>query len=269
MREVVQLGNLDLALASLLVLLAGGLSLALRLGVTAQLFIAALRMLVQLSLMGLVLKTLFTLVSPWLTALAAAVMLLFAGREVMGRQTRPLKGLWTYGLGTGAMTLAATLVTVLALSVTLRADPWYHPAYALPLLGMVLGNCMTGTALALERLTEGAAKERAAIEARLALGHDRVRAFSSVVRQAVRAGIMPVVNAMSAMGLVFLPGMLTGQILAGQPAEQAVRYQILVMFLIAGGTALGVLSITLAAAARLTDGRHRLRLDRLKTPEGG
>ena len=80
----------------------------------------------------------------------------------------------------------------------------------------------------------------------------------------MRAGLIPTVNGMAAAGLVSLPGMMTGQILAGVEPVQAVKYQLLVMFLIAGGTALGVFAAVMLALKRLTDPRQRLRLDRLR-----
>jgi putative ABC transport system permease protein len=78
---------------------------------------------------------------------------------------------------------------------------------------------------------------------------------------------MPTINSMSATGVVSLPGMMTGQILGGVPPAEAVKYQILVMFLIAGGTGLGAVTAVLGGLYRLTDGRHRLRLDRLTAPK--
>ena len=259
----IALDGLDLALAALLVVLNGGLSLALQLGLTRQLTIATLRMIVQLLLVGLVLEVLFSLVSPLWTGLAALVMLLFAGREIMARQERRLTGFWAYGLGTSCMLVAATLVTLFALVVQVNPDPWYHPRYALPLLGMVLGNTMTGIALGLHTLTTGLTRDRAAVEARLALGATRYEAVLPVSRAAMRTALMPIINSMAATGLVALPGMMTGQILAGVDPVDAVKYQILVMFLIAGGTGLGATSAVMAGGHRLTDARHRLRLDRL------
>jgi putative ABC transport system permease protein len=259
----IALDGLDLALAALLVVLNGGLSLALQLGLTRQLTIATLRMIVQLLLVGLVLEVLFSLVSPLWTGLAALAMLLFAGREIMARQERRLTGFWAYGLGTSCMLVAATLVTLFALVVQVNPDPWYHPRYALPLLGMVLGNTMTGIALGLHTLTTGLTRDRAAVEARLALGATRYEAVLPVSRAAMRTALMPIINSMAATGLVALPGMMTGQILAGADPVQAVKYQILVMFLIAGGTGLGATSAVMAGGRRLTDARHRLRLDRL------
>jgi putative ABC transport system permease protein len=259
----IALDDLDLALAALLVVLNGGLSLALQLGLARQLAIATLRMIVQLLLVGLVLEVLFSLVSPLWTGLAALAMLLFAGREIMARQERRLTGFWAYGLGTSCMLVAATLVTIFALVVQVNPDPWYHPRYALPLLGMVLGNTMTGISLGLHTLTTGLTRDRAAVEARLALGATRYEAVLPVSRAAMRTALMPIINSMAATGLVALPGMMTGQILAGADPVEAVKYQILVMFLIAGGTGLGAMSAVMAAGHRLTDARHRLRLDRL------
>lgn len=253
----------DLAVAALLVLINGGLSVLLQLGLERQLLIATLRMLVQLSLVGLVLKTLFALVSPLWTSVAALAMVLFAGREIMARQDRPLAGFWAYGLGTGCMLLAAGLVTVFALTTQVRPQPWYDPRYALPLLGMILGNTMTGISLGLHTLATGLSRDRAAVEAQLCLGAGRWQACLPVTRAALRTALMPIINAMAATGLVSLPGMMTGQILAGVEPVEAVKYQMLIMFLIAGGTGLGSVSAVLGGVWRLTDGRHRLRLDRL------
>src|SRR3546814_10757417 len=74
--------------------------------------------------------------SPWWTGLAALAMVLFAGREIMARPQRGFQPLWAYGIGTSAMLMAATLVTIFALTPSVRPDPWYDPRYALPLLGM-------------------------------------------------------------------------------------------------------------------------------------
>ena len=266
MTDYVRLESIDLAIAASLVLLNGALSLALHLGIERRLLIATARMVVQLTLVGLVLTTLFALVSPWWTGLAALAMVLFAGREIMARQERRLRGFWAYGLGTGCMLVAATAVTVFALTTQVRPDPWYHPRYALPLLGMILGNTMTGISLGLDALTAGAARERPAVEAQLMLGATRFQAMRPLTRRSLRSALMPIINAMAATGLVSLPGMMTGQILAGVEPVEAVKYQILIMFLIAGGTGLGVVAAVMGGVLRLTDGRHRLRLDRLVGP---
>ena len=256
-----------LALAALLVLANAGLSLLLQLGIARQLMIAAVRMCAQLALIGLVLTELFARVSLGWTALAALLMLAVAGYEIRSRQERKLRGWWSYGLGATTMMLATVLVTLLALTVLLQPQPWYHPRYALPLLGMILGNAMTGVSLGLNALSNGAVRDKQAIEAQLALGASRWLALRPLTRQALRTGFMPIINSMAATGLVALPGMMTGQILAGADPAEAVKYQLLIMFLIAGATGSGVLLAVLGGVWRLTDERHRLRLDRLRRSE--
>jgi putative ABC transport system permease protein len=259
----ITLDYVDLSLAAALLIVNAGLSIVFRLGLERRLLIAAVRMVVQLTLVGLVLKALFAAASPWLTTLAALMMVAFAGREAMARQDRGFTGYWAYGIGTSAMCAAALLVTLFAVTTQFETRPWYDARYALPLLGMILGNTMNGVSLALDRLVAEAHGGRVAIEARLALGAEAGIALEEATRTAIRAGMIPTINAMSATGLVALPGMMTGQILAGVDPVEAVKYQLLVMFLIGGGTALGVFAAVMMGARRLTDSRHRLRLDRL------
>ncbi len=251
----IRLDYWDLGLAAL--------SLLLQLRIERNLVIAGLRCVLQLALVGLVLTKLFELASPWWTGLAALAMVLFAGREIMARQERSFQPLWAYGIGTSAMLMATALVTLFALTTQIQADPWYDPRYVLPLLGMILGNTMTGIALGLQRLTEGARQQRPGIEAQLCLGATRRKAMLPVTRQALTTALMPIINALAATGLVSLPGMMTGQILAGVEPIEAVKYQLLIMFLIAGGTTLGAVTAVFVGVYRLTDHRDRLRLDRL------
>lgn len=262
----VSLSYFDLALASIFLCVHAALSLVLRLGLTRQIVVSALRMIVQLAVLGLVLEALFRVASPLWTGIAALVMVLFAGWEIRARQKRRLTGLWSYGLGASTMLVAASLVAVVALLGIVQPEPWYSPRYALPLLGMILGNTMTGITLGMDTLSTTVARDRMAIEARLALGEDKWQALSVTVQDAMRSGLIPIINAMAATGVVSIPGMMTGQLLAGASPEQAIKYQLLIMFLLAGGTGLGVLAAVFGTAARLTDARHRLRLDHLEEP---
>jgi len=264
----VSLTPLDLALAAVLIVILAGLSWAARLAVERELLVAGARTVIQLSLIGLVLKAVFAHVHLLWISLMAAAMVLAAGREAMMRQERRFQGWWGYGLGTLSMFVSSFALTVLALLTVIRTHPWYQPQYAIPLLGMILGNTMTGIALGLDRLTQTAWDQRRMLEQRLMLGETAMEAVARIRRHAGRSGMIPIINAMAAAGIVSLPGMMTGQILAGAPPMEAVKYQILIMFLIAGGTALGVLGAVLAGSHRLSDARHRLRLDRLSSPAG-
>jgi putative ABC transport system permease protein len=253
----------DIALAAVFLVLNGVLSIALNLGLERQLAIAAARMIVQLLLVGLVLKAIFAISALWLTALVALVMGAFAGREIWARQERRLAGAWGYGIGFGAMMMSGLLVTLVALTSQIQPDPWWSPRFALPLFGMILGNTMTGVSLGLDTLNGTLHRERRAIEAQLLLGNSCREAVTPFARKALRSGFMPIINSMAATGVVSLPGMMTGQILSGVEPTEAVKYQLLIMFLIGGATGLGVLGAVLASLWRLTDHRHRLRVDRL------
>ena len=263
---MVELSTVDLVIAATLVLLLALLSLRLQSNISQQLIIASIRTAVQLTLIGLVLKVLFANVSLGWVMLLSMVMLLVAGREVMARQERRFTGWWGYAVGTFSMFLSSFAVTVFALVVILGEDPWYTPQYAIPLLGMLLGNTMNGIAIAMDRLTHTAWEQRGIIEARLMLGERWDEAISEYRRQAIRSGMIPIINAMAAAGIVSLPGMMTGQILAGAPPVEAVKYQILIMFLIAAGTGLGTLAAVSIGARHLFDERERLCLDRLRQP---
>ena len=263
---MVELSVTDLAIAATLVVLLAVLSMRLRSNISQQLIIAAIRTAVQLTLIGLVLKALFANANLGWVMLMALIMLLVAGREVMARQERRFKGWLGYAVGTFSMFLSSFAVTVFALVVILGEDPWYTPQYAIPLLGMLLGNTMTGIAIAMDRLTHTAWEQRAVIEARLMLGERWDQAISDYRRQAIRSGMIPIINAMAAAGIVSLPGMMTGQILAGAAPVEAVKYQILIMFLISAGTGLGTLAAVSLGSKQLFDERQRLCLDRLRQP---
>jgi putative ABC transport system permease protein len=259
----VPLGWFDLLLAGLLILANGLVSLVFRLGLERMLALAAARMVLQLALIGFLLKLLFEQASPYWTALALAVMLVVAGHEVWARQSSPVAGWQTFALATASLLVAGLATSMYVIAGVIGLEPWYTPRVLLPILGLILGNALTGVALVLETLTETAKAERAGIEARLALGATRYQAFETVLHRALRAALLPMLNALAMSGAVALPGMMTGQILAGVDPVEASKYQIVVMFAIGGATTLAVLITALGGVWLLTDDRQRLRLDRL------
>ena len=261
---MIQLSHFDLSLAALLVLALALSARRLYPGLAGQLLVAALRTVIQLTLIGLVLKALFANAGLLWVVVLSLVMLGIAGREVMARQHRRFAGAWSYAIGVISMFVSSFTVALFALIVVVGNEPWYQPQYAIPLLGMLLGNTMNGIALALDRLTQSAWEQRGVIEARLMLGHSTQQAMSGIRQQVFRSGLIPIINAMAAAGVVSLPGMMTGQILAGAEPVEAVKYQILIMFLITGGAGFGTMAAVHLAVRRLFDERQRLRLDRLK-----
>ncbi len=266
--NMILLSPWDLALAASLVLTLAALTWHLRIGVGKQLVVAASRTAIQLLLLGLVLRFLFAQISLAWVSLMAFIMLLAGGREIMVRQQKRLKGLWSFGIGTGSMFVSSFAVTVLTLFVIIGSDPWYSPQYAIPLLGMLLGNTMNGISLGMDRLTQDVWQQRTVIEQRLLLGQTGRQAIMEIRRESTRSALIPIINTMSTAGIVSLPGMMTGQILAGSPPFEAIKYQILIMFLIAVGTGFGITAALWMTSSRLFDDRHRLRLDNLITDKG-
>ena len=264
MTSYVPLSFVDLAVAAALVAVNGAISFAYRLRLEKSLAAASLRMIVQLALVALALKFIFAQTSPLWSVLFATVMAVAAGAEIVMRQERRFTG-WRAMILSSSPAFLSGLVTTLVALALIQPEPWHAPRILLPILGMLVGNALSGVALVLDTLTSAANRERNVIEARLALGATRFEAFETVMRRGLRTGLMPILNAMAAAGIVSLPGMMTGQILAGIDPVEAAKYQILIMFLIAGATAIAVLSAALAAIHLMTDDRHRLRLDRLNS----
>lgn len=253
----------DLVVAAALLVLDGALSVALGLGLHRAMLVAAARMVVQLLLIGLVLRAVFQAGSAAATLGILAVMTLVAIREAAARPRHRLARFGSYavtGLAVGASTALAAL---LALTTVLRPEPWWNPRYAIPVTGIVLGSAFGAASLTLDGVLGGATAARVGIESRLALGHSFAAATGPLLADAIRRGLMPVLNQMAAAGLVTLPGTMTGQILAGFDPIEAVKYQILLMLLLAGASALAAIITARLAARRLTDRRQRLRLDRL------
>ncbi|HKJ89446.1 MAG TPA: iron export ABC transporter permease subunit FetB [Gammaproteobacteria bacterium] len=258
----ITLSAADLAVAASLILLNGGISLAMSLGMTRSIFIAAGRMIVQLLAVGAVLEWVFGLRHPSAVIGLGLLMAVLAGREAVARQRYRFTGI--YPLGWGVMVGASFLVTAVALLGIISVHPWFRPQYAIPLLGMVLGNTLNGIALGMDRVLTGLRREQAHIELLLSLGATRREALRGLARDAIRVGTTPIINAMSVAGIVSLPGMMTGQILSGTAPVEAVKYQIMIFFLIAAGTSLGTVGAVLGSLRRLVDSRGRIRAEALE-----
>lgn len=259
----IQLDALDLGIASTLVLLDAGLSIAAGLRLHRQVLWAAARMVAQLLLIGFVLRAVFALNSPAATLGIAALMIAAAAREVAARPAYRLRRGGNYRIGALVVGAASMATVLLALLTAVRPTPWHDPHYAIPLMGIVLGSVLNSASLGLDAFIGGVTLNRARIEAQLALGASRNQALADTMRESIRTGMIPIINQMSAAGIITLPGVMTGQILAGVDPLDAVKYQILLMFLLAGASGLAAAGAVYLAAKAVTDDRHRLRIDRI------
>ena len=260
----IHLGAWDLLAAALLIVLDAALSLALRLGLHRQILVAAVRMVAQLIIVGLVLRHVFATASAAATLAVILFMIAADAREVATRPKQRLERHMNYQISAAVVSCAGFATVLLALATAVRPTPWYEPRYAIPLMGIVLGSVLNAASLALDGILDGVVRERARIEARLALGTPFRDAIAPLVRGATRRGMIPVANQMSAAGIITLPGIMTGQLLAGMDPMEAVKYQILLMFLLAGASGLAASGAALLAVRALSDDRQRLRVDRLK-----
>lgn len=204
-----------------------------------EILTATLRMTVQLFIAGYLLTWVFDR-PHFLTVLAILlVMLLFAVfnsiRRINEHVPVPLRKVMAVSLVLGAVSSLAFFLLVIV-----QNGSWQEPRYVIPIAGMIVGNSMTGVALGASRLIQGMDDQRPTIEAALMLGATPRTSVRKVVQQAFDAAILPTVNTMVGIGIVSLPGMMTGQILAGQDPNVAIRYQIAIMVSIMAAVALSV-----------------------------
>jgi putative ABC transport system permease protein len=182
-------------------------------------------------------------------------MTLMGGTVSLRRVHFRYPGIWLSSLI--SVWASSWVMAAVALFAIVPARPWYSPQYAIPLLGMILGNTLNGISLGLDRLGGELSTKRGQVETLLALGATRWEAARQPVQQAVRTGMIPLINSMMVVGIVSLPGTMTGQLLVGVSPLQAVRYQIVIMFLIASGTALGTVGVVLLSYRRLFNSSHQ------------
>ena len=253
MGHYIELTTFDLLLAVGLIVIASSISLTLRLGLTRSLAIAATRCMLQLGAIGLILKKIFQINSPYLVLAWLAFMLFMASREAVRRAKSKYKGINLDALAT--MTFTSLTVGLLVTQVIIKVRPWYDPQYVIPIFGMIFGNSLNGICLCLDRFLEYLRSRQREVELALCFGATRQEAVLEGARQAVRTGMIPIINNMTVAGIVSLPGMMTGQIVAGASPVQAVAYQIVIMFMIAASNALGSMLFATLAARRLVSNR--------------
>jgi putative ABC transport system permease protein len=234
----------------------------LQLGILTQLVTAASRTVLQLSALGFVLVPIFRRDAPGVVLLCICFMLCIAAYEAQKRPAWRYAGMWQHIVAALCCCTAITITSGFCgvLHTGLRAQ------YAIPLAGMLGGNVLTAASLALSSLLQQLAEQPQRIEMLLALGATRTEALrqkGGVISRAVSVAITPTVQRLAVLGIVSIPGMLSGQVLAGSSPVIAARYQIIIMFLISFNAVLGVSVLVHLASRRVLDATHRLRRDLL------
>lgn len=240
MKETVDLTFWQLGAAYLFVLLLIAIVRIKGIPREKEIGIASIRMVLQLILVGYLLEYLFQFSHPLFTLLLVAVMLAFAIRTVFkqakGKLSKKMKRIIAISMISGIFASLSVFILVV-----IGMKPWYDPRYVIPIAGMIVGNSMTGISLGLHSMIENMQAQKAKIEGALMLGATPGTAVREIVNQAFDAAMLPTIHSMVGMGIISLPGMMTGQILSGTSPIVAVEYQIAIMLGIVGSVSLSVL----------------------------
>jgi putative ABC transport system permease protein len=222
----------DLLYASGLMVLLVALSLWEKLRLEKDLVVGTLRSFIQLYIVGAILIYIFRKNVAGLILLVLFIMLAAAAKIAVDRQTHRVRNLT--GMVFVSLILSSGFTLFMLSIVIIRWKPtWYNPQYLIPIAGMVIGNAMNAAALAVERLQSEVRASRNVIEAHLALGATAYQACKTFIVRSIRASMIPSINTLMAVGIVQLPGMMTGQIISNVSPVQAVRYQLVILYGIA------------------------------------
>lgn len=208
-----------------------------------RIVISTARMTIQLVLVGYILTYIFKEPNPFVILFIVLFMLIFSIFNTYKQVGLPLSKRLKQIIAI-SMTAGSLLTLFYFNVVVIHFKPWYEPHYLIPIAGMIIGNSMTALTLGVKNLAEGMQKQQHLIEGALMLGASPEAATKSVVNSAFDSAILPTINNMVGMGIVFLPGMMTGQILAGIDPIIAIEYQIAILLGISGSVALSVMIFT-------------------------
>ena len=223
-----------------------------------EIIISSIRMTLQLVLVGYLLVYIFDNPNVYITIGIIVLMEAFAVFTIFRKFKKQLSGALKKVIAV-SMVLGTLTCIVYFLLVVVRISPWYEPQYFIPIAGMIVGNSMTGISLGVKSLVEGMTLQRAVVEEALILGAAPQDASRSVINSAFDAAILPTLNSMVGMGIVFLPGMMTGQILSGIAPTTAIAYQIAIMLGILGAVALTVIIMLNWGYRTFFNRQHQLR----------
>jgi putative ABC transport system permease protein len=255
--SLIQLDPIRLSWALGLIAIAIGLSAWQRLELEWNLLVATARTIVQLLVVGYLLELVFALRSPLLVLAVLGVMLVIASTVARNRISKKIP--WLLPFVSGAILLSSTITLAYVNFLVIQPETWYEPQYLIPLAGIVFGSAMNGAAIAGERFTSLLNTSQLEIETHLSLGATPQQAIAQYRRDAIKAGLIPILNQMAVVGIVTLPGIITGQLLSGVNPFNAALYQILILIMLAFANTLTAVLITQGifrqffnAAAQLT-----------------
>lgn len=245
---MIELDGADLIYALGIIATAIAISRWHQLGLESRLIVATGRSLLQLMVVGYFLTLIFALKNPLSVLGLLLIMLTIASVVASNRISQKLQGL--LGMVWLSLLVGTFLTLTYVIVLIIQPSPWYEPQYLIPLAGMVLGNAMNSASLAGERLVSLISSNRLEIETHLCLGSTPIAAIARYRQEAIRTGFIPILNNMTVVGIVSLPGMFTGQVLAGSNPLAAAAYQILILFMIVLSDLITILLVTRGISKR-------------------
>jgi putative ABC transport system permease protein len=256
--SLIELDPLDLVWALGMMAIAIGLSSWQRLGLELQLAIATGRTVVQLLVVGYILAVIFAFNKPIPVLGVILVMLTIATVTARNRIGKKIPRLVPVVFG--SMFFSTALVLSYTNLLIVQPRTWYDPQYLIPLAGIVLGSAMNGAAIAGERFVSTISSSRLEIETHLSLGATPQQAVAPYRKEAIRAGLIPILNQMMVVGIVTLPGMMTGQLLSGIDPLNAASYQILILLMLAFANLTTAVLVTLGLTRQFFNAQAQLQL---------
>ncbi len=245
---VINIGNLELVASALLMLVAGAVSLKLRLGLTKNIIVATIRAFIQLLAMGFLLLYLFRYQTWWLVGIAIFAMSIAATQIAISRVKGTVKGIW---LDTFlSIFISSMVIAFIVVEGIIHAEPWYSARELVPITGMILGNTLSAAAVAIERLFADLDARTDEMNSMIALGATPKEAAFASIKAAIGAGMTPALASLSAAGIVQIPGMMSGQILAGADPVIAAKYQIVVLLMMSAATTMTIVMVCFLAYKR-------------------
>ena len=234
-----------------------------KMGHHGQIILASVRMTVQLVLVGFVLTYIFENPNPYLILGILFLMEGFAIFNIFGRVQRKISK--DLKLVIAFSMISGTLLSIFYfILIVVNLEPWFRPQYFIPLSGMLIGNSMTGISLGVEGLINGIKDNKKLIENALMLGAHPVEASRKISNRAFYNAILPTLNSMIGMGIIFLPGMMTGQMLAGATPITAIKYQIAIMMGILGSVTLTVYLLVTFGTKSFFNDRSQIKMEKFK-----
>ncbi|KAF8805429.1 hypothetical protein BYT27DRAFT_7169557 [Phlegmacium glaucopus] len=251
---------INVAIALAFILFDIGVSTVLRLGIGLSLLIAALRCIGQLALVATILQKVFETENPWLVALICFVLNFLGTFEtVINKSSRRFNYMFPAVLI--AMLGSTIPIAMLGTKFAMSVNPFWTPIHFIPIVGMLCGASVSGIVVANTYILREFQENRDKIEIYLAFGATRIEACRPIAIQALKLALTPPINSMSVIGIIAIPGMMTGAILGGSSVQQAAKLQMIIMFMIAASTVLASVFITFAAISVVVDLEHRIRSD--------